>query len=222
MRLFDLGIVDFNAAWQLQKNIFSQVRENDFSAAVILCRHHPVITLGRNTKKDNILAGEETLRQNSIALYKVERGGDATYHGIGQLTAYPILNLHYFKKDINWYLRKLEDIIISCLSDFGVRGEKRKDLTGVWVEGKKIASIGIAIKQWITFHGLSINISSGDLENFRFIRPCGMDIEMTSLESVLGRPVSIEDVKLNLILKFQEARREDGKSCSAGIRRRDN
>jgi lipoate-protein ligase B len=207
MRLetFDLGLSEYQKAWDLQKQIFSCLKNGALNKALILCQHQPVITLGRNADRKNILVTEEELKSRGIQIFEIERGGDVTYHGPGQLTIYPLFNLEYFKKDIHLYLRNLEGIVIDLLSDFGIKAQRKPDFTGVWVEeGKKIASIGIAIRNWITFHGLSINIKENDLQNFRLIRPCGMDIEMTSRETVLGRPVDIDEIKKSLVARFRE------------------
>ena len=203
-KLFDLGLINFDQAWHFQKEVFAQVKADTLQSALILCQHHPVITLGRLSDKKNILASEGELKTKGIQFYEIERGGDVTYHGPGQLIAYPIFNLNYLKKDIHFFLRQLEEVAIDLLSGFGVTGLRRPGLTGVWVGKQKIASIGIAIKNWITFHGVSINVKENDLENFRFIRPCGMDIEMTSLEIEIGRDIGIETIKENLITKFND------------------
>lgn len=189
--VFDLGLVDFEKAWQFQKEVFNDVKAGLMQSALILCRHYPVITLGRLGKKENIIVPEFELKKRGIQIFEIERAGDVTYHGPGQIIAYPIFNLNCLKKDIHFYLRYLEDIAIDLLSDFAILGLRYPGLTGVWVGKQKIASIGIAIRNWITFHGLSINIKKNDLDNFRLIRPCGMDIEMTSLETQLGRDVEI-------------------------------
>lgn len=202
-RIFDLGLVGFKNSWQFQKEIFKEVKNNYFQAALILCRHNPVITIGRQGKKENIKVPMYELKNRGIDVYEIERGGDVTYHGPGQLIAYPIFNLHYLKKDIHLFLRQLEGLIIDFLSDFAVKGKRYSGLTGVWINRRKIASIGIAIKNWITFHGMSINIKKEDLNNFHLIKPCGMDIEMTSLESVLHKNVEIGDIKDNLMQKFK-------------------
>lgn len=205
MQIFDLGLTDYQKAWDLQKEIFSQVKRGDFRFGLILCRHEPVITLGRRANRTNILIDSEL---KNIGLYEIERGGDVTYHGPGQLTAYPIFDLHYLKKDLGLFLRSLEQIIIDLLEDFGIKGLRLNGLTGVWAkdtgEIKKIASIGISVKNWITFHGVSFNVKRDDLANFDFIRPCGMDIRMTSLESLLDRNIEIDEVKNNLIHKFRD------------------
>ena len=204
-RVFNLGLVDFKKALQFQKEIFQEIKNNSFNGALILCRHYPVITLGRGGKKENIKVPLSELKNRRIQLYEIERGGDVTYHGPGQLIAYPVFNLNYLKKDIHLFLRQLEWLAIDFLSDFGIKGLRHKGLTGVWIDKKKVASIGIAIRDWITFHGISINIKQDDLDNFSLIKPCGMDIEMTSLESVLNRGVEIDKIKNNLIDKFRES-----------------
>jgi lipoate-protein ligase B len=204
IEIIDLGLVEFKKAWDLQKEIFLRVKSQDMPSALVLCRHYPVITLGRIAKKNNILVSQEELEKMNIQTYEIDRGGDITYHGPGQITAYPIFNLCLIKKDIHFFLRFLEEIVLSLLDDLGVKGKRYPGLTGIWVGRQKIASIGIAIKNWISFHGLSINIKKNDLDNFRLVRPCGMDIKMTSLESVLSREINIDTIKLALIHKFKD------------------
>lgn len=202
-KVFNLGLVDFKQAWEFQKQIFLEVKNGLPQSGLILCRHFPVITLGRASGKENILTSAKELHRRTISLYSIERGGDVTYHGPGQITAYPIFNLKHLKKDLHWFLRCLEEVAIDLFRDFGIKGLRRAGLTGVWIEQEKIASIGITVKNWITFHGLSINVKKSDLDNFRFIKPCGMDIRMTSLETVLNRSIEIDRVKENLISKFR-------------------
>lgn len=203
-KVLDLGLMDYQDVCWFQKEVHRAVREGLETGALILCRHYPVITIGRSTKKENILVSGYELKNKGIDVYAIERGGDVTYHGPGQVTVYPIFNLNHLRRDIHWYLRQLEEVVIDLLADFGIEASRRPDLTGVWVGEEKIASIGIAIKNWITFHGLSINIKKSDLENFHFIRPCGMDLEMTSLEARLGRSIEVETIKETLIAKFKD------------------
>ena len=203
LRVFDLGLIDFPSAWNLQKNVFSQVKEKQLCSALILCQHKPVITLGRRSKKGNILIGQNELEKLGIKTFEIERGGDITYHGPGQLCAYPIVNLNCFKKDIHWFLRSLESLCLKVLSEFDIQGQIRPGLTGVWIKEKKIASIGIAIRNWITFHGLSLNIKRDDLENFSLIRPCDLDIIMTSMESVLRKKVKTNKVREVFLRTFK-------------------
>jgi lipoate-protein ligase B len=212
--LIDLGLIDFAYARQRQKEIFLSVRDGRLGATVIFCQHYPVITLGSQASRENLLVGEKDLKDKGIQVYKIERGGDVTYHGPGQLIVWPIIDLGLFKKDIHLFLRYLEEITIDLLSDFGIRGQRQAGFTGVWVNKRKIASIGIAIKNWISFHGLSVNIKEEDLANFKFIRPCGMDIEMTSLERELGRQIEIGNVKTNLMQKFSYSLNAQAESLS--------
>jgi lipoate-protein ligase B len=202
--VYDLGLVDFKESLEFQKMVFGYVKSGSFGSTLILCRHYPVITLGRRAMKENIKAQEEELKNKEIPIYSVDRGGDVTYHGPGQITVYPIFDLSHFKKDVHLFLRQLEQVVIDFLSDFGIEALRHKDATGVWVNKKKIASIGVAIKNWITFHGLSINIKKHDLDNFRLIRPCGMDIEMTSLETLLERDIDTAEIKDSIVRGFEQ------------------
>jgi lipoate-protein ligase B len=204
-RIFDFGLINYFTAWQVQKEIFKAVKHGFLGSALVLCRHNPVITVGRNASKGNILASREQLQDLGIPAYGIERGGDVTYHGPGQLTIYPIINLSLVNKDLHWFLRQLEESVINFLSGFGVKAERQSGLTGVWVENKKIASIGIAVKNWISFHGLSLNIKNDDLENFKLIKPCGLNIEMTSLESILNSEIDIGSVKNLLVQEIKSS-----------------
>ena len=206
--VFDLGLVDFLKTWSFQKETFNKVRNNLISSALILCRHYPVITLGRLTDKNNILASEQELKVKGINVYAIERGGDVTYHGPGQLTIYPVFDLNYFGRDIHSFLRFLEEVVIDFLAEFGIYAMRRAGLTGVWLNTEKIASIGISVKNWISFHGLSINVTSDDLDNFRFIRPCGINIKMTSMETLLKEKPSLEILKEIIINKFKSKMRD--------------
>jgi len=203
-KLFDLGILDFQSAWDIQRELFTKVKQGELSSALLLCRHNPVITLGRTARPENILTSSEQLEQLKISTLKIERGGDVTYHGPGQLCVYPVINLNYLKKDINWYLRSLESLLLGVLAEFGIEAETRNGLTGIWAGTNKIASIGIAIKNWITFHGVSLNVKKNDLTNFSLIRPCGLDIIMTSMETLLREEVMFERVKEILIRRWYE------------------
>jgi len=201
--VYDLGLVEYKKAWDFQKETFLNVKNGKTHSALILCRHYPAITLGRMSGENNILVSKDALSNRGISLYNIERGGDVTYHGPGQITVYPVFNLEHFKKDIHWFLRNLEEVAIKTLSSVGVKSVRSPGRTGAWVGNKKIASVGIAIKNWITYHGLSINVSRHDLYNFSFIRPCGMDVEMTSAEKTLNRAVDItrlEDTAVKSVL----------------------
>jgi len=213
MQVYDLGLMPYKQAYIFQKEAFLKVKSGILDHALIFCRHFPVITLGRKINPANILVTPEKLQDKGIELCNIERGGDATYHGPGQLTVYPIFNLNYLKKDIHFYLRYLESVIIDSLFDLGIHAERKEGLTGAWVNERKIASIGISIKNWITFHGFTINIKKDDLENFKLIRPCGMDIKMTSAESVLGM-----DIEIGRIRETIKRRIQNDQNSFAGVR----
>ncbi|MCX7661987.1 MAG: lipoyl(octanoyl) transferase LipB [Candidatus Omnitrophica bacterium] len=204
IEFLDLDLVDFRYAWNLQKKILLEVKEAYRAGTVIFCRHYPVITLGRNASLDNLLAPPEVLKSKNIELIKVDRGGDITYHGPGQIIVYPILNLELFRRDIHCFLGFLEYLVVDFLKGLGVDAEIYPGVRGVWIKNRKISSFGIGIKNWISFHGLSLNIKEYDLENFSLIRPCGMDIKVTSLENVLNKTLVFEEIKEKLKLKFRD------------------
>lgn len=199
--ILDLGLIDFRQAWQIQKDILQRAQYGNLPPTVILCRHLPVITLGRLAKTNNILKAKGEL---GLPVYRIERGGDVTYHGPGQLTAYPIFNLNRFKKDLHWFLRQLEEVITAFCLDLGIYVESKEGTTGIWLNDCKVASIGISVKSWITYHGLSINIKSNDLANFSLIRPCGMDIKMTALESIRGRSWEFGALTKKIVKSFNK------------------
>lgn len=203
IKVFDLGLMSFKEGLDFQKKIFNQVKLGTLSHAFILCQHKPVITLGRQASRNNIFIPEAELENKGIELCEVDRGGDVTYHGPGQLMLYPIINLTLTKRDIHLFLRNLEETAIELFADLGLYTKRISGLTGVWLGDKKIASIGIAVRNWITYHGIALNIKNDDLDNFSLIRPCGMDIIMTSLESSLGRGVDISEVADILTRRLQ-------------------
>lgn len=194
-KIVDLGLIDFEKALEFQRAAFERVAGAGTESCVILCRHSPVITIGRSGGREDILIPDSELAERKVRVFDSDRGGKATYHGPGQLMVYPILNLRIFKKDIYMFLRWIEELALTILGGFNIPAERKKGLTGVWAGDKKIASIGISIKRWVSLHGLSINVKDQDLENFKLIRPCGMDITMTSIESVLGKKVIMEDIR---------------------------
>ena len=202
LTVIDLGYVDYLQAWRRQQDAVAYISRGERGAALFVCRHAPVITLGRGAKRSNILSSPEELRRRGIAVYETQRGGDVTYHGPGQLTVYPVLDLRDFRKDLHWYLRELEQAGMEFLSDFGVNARRRAGATGIWAGDRKISSIGIAVKNWITCHGITVNILAGDMQNFRLIRPCGMDICMTSLETESGCRVPLPEARNKLIASF--------------------
>jgi len=162
---------------------------------LILVEHPHVFTLGRRGDRSNLLSDE-------LPVYHVERGGDVTYHGPGQLVGYPILKLDGHEQDIRNYLSRLEQVLIATVADFGLKAEHSERQTGVWVGEKKLASIGVAIKSWVTYHGFALNVST-DLSYFGKIRPCGLESStITSMETLIGRPVEMAHVKAGVIRHF--------------------
>lgn len=168
---------------------------------MILCEHLPVFTLGRLAKRENILADEETFKSQNLKIIPINRGGDITFHGPGQLVVYPIFDLNRQKKDLRFFLNRLEQVIIEFLRYFGCQASRKIGFTGVWLEDKKIASIGIGVKKWVSFHGLAVNINS-DLSFFSLIKPCGLNVEMTSLSKIKNYKIDLELAKRIITEKF--------------------
>jgi lipoyl(octanoyl) transferase len=153
---------------------------------LLLVEHPPVITLGRSTEPKHLPLSAEQLAARGVELHDIERGGDVTFHGPGQLVGYPIYDLSEHRRDLHWYLRQLEAALIAALAQFGIEGERNEGYTGVWTGGRKIASIGIHVKQWVTWHGFALNVTT-DLSYFDLIVPCGIqDVVMTSVQRELG------------------------------------
>jgi len=196
MEILDLGIKDYQETLELQHQFVSQRSAGEIPDTVIIVEHPHVITLGR---KSNI----ENIHDHSMPVYQVERGGDVTYHGPGQLVAYPIFDAGN-EKDIGKFLRNLEEVIIQSLSFYGLNSGRKEKYTGVWVNEKKIASIGISFKNWISYHGLALNVST-DLNYFYKINPCGLESSiMTSMEVQLGQKININELKVIICNNLQK------------------
>jgi len=198
----DLGLIPYAEAYALQKRIVAALKLGVIEDVFLFCEHPHVITQGRNGKREHLLASESVLRQKGVEFFEASRGGDVTYHGPGQIVAYPILNLGAIRRDVGWYVRQLEEAMIRATTEFGIAAGREAGKTGVWVgEGKaseKLAAIGVHISRWVTSHGLAYNVST-DLRNFDLIVPCGLaDRKATSLEKLLGRSVKLDRVKPKL------------------------
>ena len=191
----DLGVVPYAEALALQSDLVGRRRTGDIPDQLLLLEHPHVITLGTASSRAHILADESRLEELGIDLVDVGRGGDVTYHGPGQLVGYPILDLKPDRKDVHRYLRDLEAVLVHTLDEVGIRGEPVSDFTGVWVDGRKIAAIGVRVSSgWITSHGFALNVSN-DLSFFETIVPCGIqDVSVTSVSQELGRPFSVPDI----------------------------
>jgi len=204
MDIVDLGITDFSEAYQVQLDLVKKVSLGLAEDTLLITEHRSVITIGRRGSWDNIFKSHEDLSSCGIEVFNIDRGGDVTYHGPGQLIAYPIFKLENEGRDIHRFLEFLEEIARHFLMQYGIIGGSRPGFRGAWIKEKKIASIGIGVKKWVTYHGLAININC-DLLPFSFIRPCGIkDVEITSLEKVLGYKLDIDDAKNKLKSSFKE------------------
>jgi lipoate-protein ligase B len=198
----DSGFIDYKEAWDLQKDIF-ELRYNKKIPDVFLLLEHPhTYTLGKVADKNNLVGSKEYLAENHISVYDIDRGGDITYHGPGQIVGYPIISLTDWKQDTHKYLRSLEEVIIRVCAEYGITGGREPKYTGVWIDDRKIAAIGIKVSRWITMHGFAFNVNT-DLSLFNGIIPCGIsDKAVTSLKSELNIPVDIAEVKEKLLNNF--------------------
>ena len=196
--ILDLGLSPFKEVWDLQKELVKKRQNGQIKDTLILAEHEPVYTLGKNANENHIL-------QNSprdVKTYQIERGGDVTFHGPGQLVGYPIMDLHYYNKSISCYMRSLEQLIIDTLAKFRVTAERKDGLTGVWVGDEKIAALGVRVTRWITMHGFALNVSP-DLTYYSGIIPCGIfEYGVTSMAKQLTDEVAVDSVKQVLIEKF--------------------
>lgn len=210
----DLGLIPYSEALALQSDLVVRRRTGDIPDQLLLLQHPHVITLGTASSRSHVLADESSRRDLGIDLFDVGRGGDVTYHGPGQLVAYPILDLKPDRKDVHRYLRDLEAVLVHTLDQIGIRGEPVPDLTGVWVDGRKIAAIGVRVSSgWISSHGFALNVSN-DLSYFDTIVPCGIqNVSVTSVTQELGRPVDVSDILTIVSEAFSEI---FGRSISGG------
>ena len=200
IQILDLGQKPFKDVWSLQKKMQLQRINNDIGDVLILVEHDPVYTLGKNANPDHLLQS----RDRSIDVFNIERGGDITFHGPGQLVGYPILDLTNYKKSVSWYMRSLEQLTIDVLNEFEISANRVEGLTGVWVGDEKIAAQGVRLTKWITMHGFSININT-DLSFYDGIIPCGIfNHGVTSMKEILKRTQKMEKVKLLVIDKFNQ------------------
>ena len=188
----------YKKTWNYQKDLLKKRSNNEINDTLILVEHEPVFTLGKNADENHILQN----CPDNIKTYHIERGGDVTYHGPGQLVGYPILDLRNYKKSISWYMRSLEQVIIDTLFDYNITANRKKGLTGVWCNNEKIAALGVRVSRWITMHGFSLNIDP-NLNHYKNIIPCGIfEHGVTSMSGVLNKTVDYEHVKKTIIKKF--------------------
>jgi lipoyl(octanoyl) transferase len=225
-QIVELGLIGYADAYALQKRVVAARKADAIGDVLLLCEHTPVITQGRNGKRENLLVSEGVLRQRNVEFYETSRGGDVTYHGPGQLVGYPILQLGVIRKDVVWYVRMLEEAMIRTSAEFGICAQREEGKTGIWVtneekdftqsaqrtqssqreEGiaEKLGAIGVHISRWVTSHGFAYNVST-DLRNFDLIVPCGIaGRKATSLEKLLGRAVNLAEVRPRMARHFGE------------------
>jgi len=199
----DLGLISYADAYALQQRIVAARKAGLIEDVLLFCEHPHVITLGRNGKHEHLLASSNVLRQKGVEFHETDRGGDITYHGPGQIVGYPILNLDTIRRDVHWYVRMLEELMIRTTAEFGIRAERITGKTGIWVRARdteeKLAAIGVHISRWITSHGFAYNVST-DLRYFDLIVPCGIaGRKATSLEKLLERAVQWNEVAPKLL-----------------------
>ena len=196
----NIGRKSYKAVWDLQKEMQQQRIRGVIEDTLILVEHDPVYTLGKNADKDHLLQS----RDESVDVFNIERGGDITFHGPGQLVVYPILDLSNYKKSVSWYMRTLEQVLIDTLIEFKITAQRNDGLTGVWVGDEKIAALGVRISRWVTMHGFALNVNP-DLSFYDGIIPCGIfDHGVTSMEQLLGETQNNDNVKNMVIEKFNK------------------
>ena len=210
----DLGFIDYKEAWDYQERRFNEIldvkknnrkknRQDPTLSYLLFCEHPHVYTLGKNGDKNNLLVNEDYLKSRGATFYKINRGGDITYHGPGQIVGYPILDLENFFTDIHKYLRCLEESVILTLADYGINGTRSDGETGVWIDigtgnARKICALGVRSSRWVTMHGFAFNVNC-DLTYFGSIIPCGIaDKSVTSMQKELGKEVNLHEVKQKL------------------------
>lgn len=223
----DLGLIEYAEAYALQKRVVASRKMDAIGDVLLFCVHTPVITQGRNGKREHLLVSENVLRQRNVKFYETSRGGDVTYHGPGQLVGYPILQLGAIRKDVVWYVRMLEEVMIRTSGELGVEAVREPGKTGIWVgreekdftqrtqraqssqreekiAAEKLGAIGVHISRWVTSHGFAYNVAT-DLRNFDLIVPCGIaGRKATSLEKLLGREVNLSELAPKMIRHFGE------------------
>jgi len=200
INIVDLGKMDYKSAWDFQKEFHNKVLLGKETDTLFLVEHEPVYTLGKNANNNNLLKKANS----NVKVFNVERGGDITYHGPGQLVGYPILDLHNYQKNISWFMRTLESILIETLSSFDIHANQKEGLTGVWVGDEKIGAQGVRISRWVTMHGFSLNVNT-DLSYFDSIVPCGIvNCGITSMKKLLGKPQDIDLVKKRTVNAFNK------------------
>ena len=200
IQVLDLGSSSYQETWDLQKRLHNQRVAGKIDDTLILVEHEPVYTIGKNADHSNLLENHPV----DIKIYQVERGGDITYHGPGQLVGYPILDLRGYQKSVGWYMRSLEEVLILTLTEFGISAGRRPRFTGVWIGEEKIAALGVRLSRWVSMHGFALNVNT-DLSYYTGIVPCGISqFGITTMRKILKREVNIDEVKAVIIKYFSK------------------
>lgn len=202
--VYQIGLTEYSRAYNLQKKLLRLRMEGEITDTLLLLEHPPTITIGRFGKYENILASREQLETDGISLFFTDRGGDVTYHGPGQLVAYPIINLRQIGRNIRQYIHALEEVIIRVLNSFSIVAERDQGYTGVLVNNEAVAAIGLSIKRWVSMHGFALNVNT-NLEHFSLINPCGFsDKKVTSISRLLAQNVTMDVITEKLLACFSE------------------
>lgn len=204
LSIIDLGLQPYRPVWELQQDLQRKRIEQQIPDTLIFVEHNPVYTIGKNGTDLHVIASNDFLKIHGIEVVQVDRGGDVTYHGPGQLVGYPIFDLHQHKQSISWYMRNLEEVFIQVLKKYKLQGERSEGYTGVWINDEKITALGVRISHWVTMHGFAFNVNT-NLSHFGGIIPCGIfQYGVTSLQKVINHPVNMEEVKQFVIHAFQK------------------
>jgi lipoate-protein ligase B len=203
LHIIDLGLCSYQVAWKLQQQLHYQRQEGKVADTLILVEHTPVYTLGKHAHEQHLIATEDYLRRRGIEVYRVDRGGDITFHGPGQLVGYPVFNLKDHRPSIGWFIASIEQILIATLAVFGIKAERVAGLTGVWVGDQKIAAIGMRVSRWTTMHGFALNVTT-DLSYYSGIIPCGLSNKGVTRMLDHNPNVTWEAVKQVIIRQFGE------------------
>lgn len=198
-----MGRVPYGTAWNIQRQMVNKRRSGQFQDAIILLEHDPIYTIGRAGSRKNIIVPAAKLEDENIMVVEVDRGGDITYHGPGQLVGYPVLDLAMHGRDLHRYVRQLEEVIIRTIGFYNIQGWREQGLTGVWTEKGKIAAIGVGVKGWVSMHGFALNIKP-DMKYFKMINPCGITDRPVASMEMFGVKASLENVADVLIQNFAE------------------
>ena len=202
--IYRLGLMEYGKAYRVQRSLHQKRVDGEIEDVLILLEHPPTLTVGKSGSEDNILVPGEVLQSEGISLFFIERGGDITYHGPGQLVGYPIIDLRRRRRDVRAFVRDLEEVLIRTVGDFGIRGKRDASHPGVWVENCELAAIGLSIRKWVSMHGFALNVHTS-LNHFKLINPCGFsDRTATSMSDILGRKVAIEPVTERLVFHFSQ------------------